>query len=129
VTILFESNQAQREGVILTPSVDIPTNLPRGEIQAILDMPVAAYEDPTNRIFADLYQSDLTLPGGWRLRASNRPGGWLGGRFVDEDGIVNPPPILFALSVSDAERGKTFRIEFDVAKRMRVGLTVNLLEF
>lgn len=129
MAILHSFPQQQRDGVILTPSVDIPVNLPRGEIQVILNMPTVAYEDTTNRIFADLYQSDLTMPGGWRLRASNRPSGWLGGRYVDDDGVVNPPPVLFSLTVSDHERGKTFRAEFDISKRMRVGLTVNLLEF
>jgi hypothetical protein len=128
MTILHSIPQQQRQGVILTPSVQIPANLPRGEIQVILDIPTADYEDLANIIFADLYQSDLSLPGGWRLRASNRPVGWVGGRFV-EDGIVNPPPIPFSLTVTDAERGKTFRAEFDIPKRMRVGLTVNLLEF
>lgn len=127
--ILHSFPQQQRDGVILTPSVDIPANLPNGEIQVILDMPTAAYEDPTNRVFADLYQSDLTVPGGWRLRASNRPSGWVGGPYTDDDGVKNPPPVLFALSVGDNERGKTFRVEFDISKRMRAGLTVNLLEY
>lgn len=127
--VLFSTPRQFHEGVLVTPSVVVPSNLPNGEIQVFLDLLTVDYENPANRVFADLYQSDLTIPGGWRLRASNRPNGWIGAHHVDEDGIVNPPPILFSLSISDAERGQTFRAEFDFSQRMRVGLTVNLLEY
>jgi hypothetical protein len=129
VVVVRDFPLLQRQGVITTPSFTIPINMPNGEIQVVGDIPTGDYENPANRIFADLYQSDLSLPGGWRLRASNRPSGWLGGPFVNEDGVVNPAPVFFSLSVSDFERGKTFRAEFDVPVRMRVGLTVQRLEF
>lgn len=127
-TVVYSVPVQRRDGVILTPSFAIPSDMPDGQILVRATIPTADYEDPANQLFADLYVSDLTLPGGWRLMATNRPGGWKGGPFVDDDGVVNPPPILFSLGVTPTLRGRTFRCEFDIPTRMRAGLEVLRVE-
>lgn len=116
----------QRQGVITTPTFQLPDI--DGEIQAMLVIPTADYEDQANTLYADLFMEDLSLPGGWRLISTNRPSGWKGGRFIDpEDGTVNPAPIVFSVTMTPAVRGKNFRAEFDVPVRMRAGLTLQTL--
>ena len=125
--LAYEFPSRQYDGILTTPTVTIPTTM-QGEVLVEAVIPTADYENPLNRIYASLYMSDLTTPSGWRLRATNRPGGWVGGPFIDDDGVINPSPILFSLSITPTEQGKQFRAEFDLPRRMRVGLRVYRLE-
>lgn len=118
-----ELRAQRRQGEIITPSFTLPANM-RGEIQFVADIPTADYENTSNTISASLYQEDATVPGGWRFRTGNT---WRGGTRIS-DGITNPPPVFFSLSVGDSEKGKAFRVEVDIPTQMDVGFSVNRAE-
>lgn len=127
MAIIATIPQQQRQGVIDTPTFRL-ANL-SGEVHVLGNIHPVDYENTAARLFADLYQEDPSVPGGWRLRATNRPDGWIGGRFVDpETGAVNPAPELFSLTVTEKERDTNFRAEFNVPVRIRAGLIVQTLE-
>lgn len=126
-TAVFMAPRQQRQGTITSPSFRIPANM-LGEIQIVLVMQTADYENTANSLFADLYQEDVSAPGGWRLRASNRPGGWVGGRIDDPVDGLNPQPVLFALTVTPAELGKDFRVDVEIPTAFAVGFDVQRME-
>lgn len=120
--------RTQRQGLLTTPSFTIPADARKGEILIVADILTGDYENLANFIYADLYQEDSSVRNGWRLRASNRPNGWKGGRLDHPVDGRNPPPILFALSLTPSELGKNFRIDVEMPTSFSVGFDIHQVE-
>jgi hypothetical protein len=106
-----------RQGTVTTAATVIPARELQSYLVFRLDLPTASYEDTTNRVGMMAYVYDVEAAV-WRFYSG---AGWTGGRFIRQDGTVNPPPMLFL--DQDELRGRTVRVELEVPQRMRVGLT------
>lgn len=108
-----------REGTTTTSSYRVPVDLAGNEVSIQLDINTADYEDPATRINMRLYR---LIPGGaWQYMGGAE---FRGGRYVDEDGVVNPPPTVSpSLSVL---KGYEVRAEVETATRIRLGAIVEI---
>lgn len=111
-----------REGTSTTNSVDVPLNITEtvDEIQIVLDIQTAAYEDPTTELKIRLYRL-IPASGTWQMIGSVTK---LGGRYVDPETLEVNPPITMSMSAS-MFAGFTVRAEVETANRIRLGVIVN----
>lgn len=118
-------SQQFREGTSTTASVDLPANLSTiaDEIWIVLDIQAPVYEDPTTRLAIRLYRL-IPATGLWQYAGGST---FNGGRYVDEDGIVNPP-ITFGGAAS-IFAGYTVRAEIETNARVRLGATVSTVKY
>lgn len=119
-TVLVNVPQAQRDaGVYTTPSTVIDEAAT--QLLVRLQIPTADYEDTQNTVVLRLYVMEPTT-GSWRYVGGSR---WQGGRYIDDDGIVNPP-VTLSIGLGPV-RGKEVRAEFEVLRRMRLGGTIETI--
>jgi hypothetical protein len=105
-----------RQGTHISSSIVLPADV--GVVTVRLDIAAGDYTDPDNFVrFASQRSEDGGLT--WLPFVAAT---WNGGPYTDENNVVNPPPTF---TVNCAEfAGQRVRIEVDIAKRMRVGVTV-----
>lgn len=110
------------KGTFTSTSIDIPRNVD-GLTQVVvqLNIPTAEYEDVTNS--ARYWISYFDGARGWLPIG---PGTlWTGGRFIARDGTINPPPgEYFVPGNIDQVAGKTIRVDLDIPRAMKVGVSV-----
>lgn len=97
-------------------------------MQIVADISPADYEDDTHWLTATI---EWFTGRTWQPLARAE---WKGGRFIDEDGVVNPPVVLLALTVyADYGRGdiinwrgQTLRVTVDSRKQIDIGYDVQI---
>lgn len=121
VTVLAELDAVSRQGANMSPTVRVPVDVAAGELQFVLfGLSTADYENPLTRIAVRVYKFDTSLIGNWRHMGGAT---WQGGRYVDEDGNVNPDPV-FSLGGAGGYANKDIRCELDIQRRVTVGCRI-----
>lgn len=125
VAQLTNLSQTFREGTTTTNSVSVPANITEtaDEIAISLDIQTAVYEDPATRLTIRLYRLEPATQQ-WRMMSA---GTFSGGRYVDEDGNVNPPITMSTATSTFA--GYEARVEVETNARVRLGATVYTLKY
>jgi len=111
--------QQQRQGVYQSPSYRVLDGTQKLLLR--LQIPAADYENPANTVTLRFYWLDPATQT-WRQIGSAL---WSGGRYVDEDGVVDPD-VIMEVGVS-AYIAQEIRAEIEVPNRMRIGGTVETI--
>jgi len=101
--------------LVLTTPQPMDANLV-GTIRIQYNIPTSDYENVANGFTTKFF---VEIGGQWLRMATTV---WPGGRYVDEDGIVNPAPTTTIQAYEVA--GRRVRTETTVARRMRLGASV-----
>lgn len=121
-TILINVPISQRNpGVYETPSTVLAPTVQ--EVLFRIHIPTAEYEDSLNEVRIRVYYLDDV--GVWRSISGPIGVVWKGGRYVDEDGNINPP-VTYSPGL-DPLRGRAVKAEFEILRRMRVGATIETI--